>query len=734
MPDEPRATDDLDRAQERLARTLERARASEDRELAGRVRDEGSQLVHQLNGLLRMCRLHSLENKAFEKPLRDLARSLERLVELLGTLTLALVEDQVYLNEIRIRLDEQQGGATELGSELVRHGLGGLRFYLAPSEPELRRLVACFAGKPDPQAPRAALRVALQREGIEGIELLGRFRVRATTGEGIGSPDGGDARKRCAQAVTDAFDNLGRGRLFNPLPARRAVAELLASGREREGLAADPPGCPPHVAHALRVCRLALVLGRELGLAHGLLQDLGVAALLHDVGYAETDRPGGRRPGFERHPSAGARLLLRQRGFHISKVRRVRAVLGHHSPAGGRRRAPSLLSRVLRVVEDYDTLVRRRDLAPADALARMMGGAGTAYDAVPMQAFVNALGACPPGSRVTLTDGRSGVVDEPGRGEGGFARPVVVVDRNADGSTVAAPLRLDLAQSALGLRGLKESAAPAETPPLELPDLLLVEPSAQAPPVAPPPPPAALPVTAPPDATRSLEGELSQGVPIRLIHDAHLAGRSGRLTFESDAGCCALHFVDGDVVAVWSSRPEHGLAALLAGGGLLRAAPLEEAQKEAAVTGHPLGRTLVARGLLDAESLEQALAAQARMLVSNLVEWDGGRYHFVPDEGPQPEEDEGHSISTDGLIVGAVRALHDPDVVRFALGDLDRAPRPGGALGSAADIVGPAEQSLLERVDGSRSARVLLKEASQPREEAERALLILLSLGLVDLP
>jgi hypothetical protein len=98
-------------------------------------------------------------------------------------------------------------------------------------------------------------------------------------------------------------------------------------------------------------------------------------------------------------------------------------------------------------------------------------------------------------------------------------------------------------------------------------------------------------VTAPSDASRRLEGELSQGVPIRLIHDAHLAGRSGRLTFASDAERCALHFVDGEVVAVWSSRPEHGLAALLAGGGVLRATALEEAEKEAAVTGHPLGLT-----------------------------------------------------------------------------------------------------------------------------------------------
>ncbi len=708
-------SDELSRAQERLARTLERARASEDRELAGRVRDEGSQLVHQLNGLLRMCRLHSLENKAFEKPLRDLARTLGSLVELLGTLTLALVEDQVYLNEIRIRLDDAQGGTAELGAELLRHGLGGLRFYLPSSEQELRRFVACFAAKPDPQAPRAALRASLQLEGLEGIELLGRFRVRAATGNG-GPSDSGDALKRCAQAVVDSFDNLGRGRLFNPLPARRAVAELLASRREREGLTVDPPGCPPHVAHALRVCRLALLLGRELGLSHGQLQDLGVAALLHDVGYAEAERPGAPPPDFDRHPSAGARLLLRQRGFHLSKVRRVRAVLGHHRPATGQRHPPSLLSRLLRVGEDYDTLVRRAGLLPRDALARMTGAAGSAYDPLSLQAFVNALGACPPGTRVTLTDGRSGVVVAPGQGQRGFTHPVVAVDRRADGSGAARPERVDLALSDLDLHGVPDVPASSDPlPDLEFADeMTLVDP---VPPAAPAP---------------SLEGVLAQGVPIRLIHDAHLERRSGRLSFESDEERCTLHFVDGDVVAVSSSRPKRGLAALLAEGGLVPLPKLQEAERAAAQTGRPLGRTLVASGLLDAEFLEQVLASHARVIVANLVEWDGGRYRFVPDEGPQPEEDEGHSISTDGLIVGAVRALHDPDVVRFALGDLGRVPRRSETRRAPKGLLAPAERTLLERLDGVRTARVLLKESGLPREEAERALLTLLSLGLVE--
>ena len=119
--------------------------------------------------------------------------------------------------------------------------------------------------------------------------------------------------------------------------------------------------------------------------------------------------------------------------------------------------------------------------------------------------------------------------------------------------------------------------------------------------------------------------------------------------------------------------------------------------------------------------------------MATIVEWDDGCYRFVPDEGPQAEEDEGHSISTDGLIIGAVRSLHDPDVVRFALGDLDRvvcrSTDPARRL--AAELLGPSESRLLDGVDGARTARQVLGACDLPGMDARRALLTLLSLGVV---
>jgi len=80
------ATDDLERAQAELARALGRARIgrtvlSQPGARAGRAPRPPP------GGLLRMTRLHSPDNNAFNKPVEDLHHTLVQLHELLGSVT-----------------------------------------------------------------------------------------------------------------------------------------------------------------------------------------------------------------------------------------------------------------------------------------------------------------------------------------------------------------------------------------------------------------------------------------------------------------------------------------------------------------------------------------------------------------------------------------------------------------------------------------------------------------------
>jgi hypothetical protein len=174
-----------------------------------------------------------------------------------------------------------------------------------------------------------------------------------------------------------------------------------------------------------------------------VLQDLGTAALYHDCGYAAGGPGGsGAAVAFERHAAVGARLLLRQKGFHEAKTRRLLAILQHHRDANDPLGA-SLFGRVLRVAEDYDALSRRSgQLPPTMALAAMLKWARTRYDPVLLQLLVNELGAYPPGTLLQLPDGRVVRSALPALHPDRFAAPLARCLRLAGGAPAAPELPL----------------------------------------------------------------------------------------------------------------------------------------------------------------------------------------------------------------------------------------------------------------------------------------------------
>jgi hypothetical protein len=418
--------DELARAQSSLGRALGRARAGEDRELAQRVREGGEQLVQLLAGLLKLTRVHSPDNHAFDAPVAELVRLVASLNEALGTVSLVTVEDQVYLNDIRVRTDNRPG-ASGLGMELHRHNTGGLMFHSPMTGPQVRTLVAGLARSPAAQWPRATLSQWLLDQGLGAVELLGIYRFQtAGADQALPSRSPGEILQLMLNLTTESWDHLAAGRVLNPLPIRRAVVEALASGIEAPAFWLGFPDCPPHAAHAVEVAMVALLLGKAAGFPSGLLQDLGVAGLVHDVGYLAPS-VGEGPAALARHPLEGVRVLLRQRGYSEAKLRRLRGVLEHHrdhvDPAG----RPSAAGATLRLAEDYANVIRiyGAKVTRADALGAMLKAGGRLYHPALVQVLVNALGRHPPGTLVELGDGGLARVAAPARGPDLWDRPLV---------------------------------------------------------------------------------------------------------------------------------------------------------------------------------------------------------------------------------------------------------------------------------------------------------------------
>lgn len=438
----------IDTIQHRLGAALQLAGLADDQELATRIRDEGHRFVFLLNGLVRATRLYELDNQALDAPAAELAGVLSGLLDRLGAVHLVCVEDQVYVNDVRLRVrSSEQPVVDQLVADMGRHEAGGLSFHQGLDSDGWKRVAQALGSSPEGPQPARALLARLQ--DIADIEVSGRWRFRIGDDDRSGPQRYADVLGRAAVALREALGRLAAGRMPNPLPVRRAVIDLVESLESRPERAAAAPFAGPAdlggaERHLLSVCELSLMLGRSLGLSRAALSDLGVAAMFHDVGYL---RPETR----DSHALAGTRLLLRQRGFSEAKVLRLLAVLEHHADYLDMERdePPSLFARILRLAEDYDLLIAPRSgplgsLPPSKALATIWAGRAGRYDPILVALFAQALGMYPAGTLLELTDGCWAVAVGAGRDRARFAHPLVRRVREADGSLATASDPVDL--------------------------------------------------------------------------------------------------------------------------------------------------------------------------------------------------------------------------------------------------------------------------------------------------
>jgi hypothetical protein len=304
---------------------------------------------------------------------------------------------------------------------------------------------------PDRGSARKAYQFFLEASGVDFIDLAPLYKFRAfADGKAQHAQDFQKVYTRSVDLVAETWGNLANQRVPNPLPMRRLVTDLIDMSKETQDeqmlTVAGDEDAPEYVRHTLQVSSLSILIGAAVGLPDASLSDLGVAAMFHDVGYTM----GGvdSETAYTEHPKEAARVLLKQRGFHEAKIRRLLVALQHHQNYDLDPQ-PSLFARIVRIADDYDTLTRNRGdgpfMVPPDALSVMNGASGSFYDPALMQIFMNKLGRYPPGSLVEFNDGRWALSMSGVRSPEDFELPLCMVARNADGSFPNEDIEVDLA-------------------------------------------------------------------------------------------------------------------------------------------------------------------------------------------------------------------------------------------------------------------------------------------------
>ncbi len=182
------------------------------------------------------------------------------------------------------------------------------------------------------------------------------------------------------------------------------------------------------VLHAMNVAVLAMLLGRQFDFSQEQIKILGMAGLLHDIGEQllppdllkkrSMRMDSHERQMFQQHVELGLTILEQFPELPHTVAQVIRQhherIDGSGYPGGVRGDRLSLSSKIIMVVEEYESLINASDVrnnkSPAEALSHLYLNSKTIYPEEIVVALIQVLSVYPPGTVVELSDTSIGLV------------------------------------------------------------------------------------------------------------------------------------------------------------------------------------------------------------------------------------------------------------------------------------------------------------------------------------
>jgi len=442
----------------------------------------GMDLVRATQVALRTVRTHGWSNEASRNALEGFIGSVNRSAADRGEFGLHMAGDFVFLDDVRLKVDAAGHGAFEsLIRELTGRGVGSVFFS---GELTLKHAVGFLTAllnvseddaAGDPQKVVFELNAELERLDIP--LSVGPVRDQDAARLEEKETDRRErAKKAFFKAVTVARAVLTSAHLNKRLDlrhAKRVVQSMVDLIMEEEfsllGLTTLKDYDNYTFYHSVNVCIYSLALGKRVGLSRPQLSELGVAALLHDIGKTKVPIEILRKKGMlsreelevmKQHPELGVRELMRMRGLSSLAFKAMVAAFEHHLnydpklagyPSLRRPMKPHVIGRVVAIADCFDAMTTKRCYAPRavtreKALAFMLNQGGQKFDPILIKVFANLVGVFPVGTLVRLKSGRLAVVTAAAEDPKLCHRPRVRPITNTQGLEVEQP-EIDLAMA-----------------------------------------------------------------------------------------------------------------------------------------------------------------------------------------------------------------------------------------------------------------------------------------------
>jgi HD-GYP domain-containing protein (c-di-GMP phosphodiesterase class II) len=439
----------------------------------GALRQSGRALLISIHGAQRALKLYPIENVAVQRALDELHASAATLCAREGGIEIRLAGDFIFINQTRLRLGLDNFAAFSGFVSLMKScGVGLLRVEDGVTRREWQAFLSFLVTLPpnvDPEERLELLTQRMQQADIVRLAVGPASEGGATSGSDANTADEGLARAKRTYAhgvaaARDVVQGVRMGRMPSTRRVKRAIQVIVDQVMDNElsitGLTTLREYDEYTFTHSVNVCIFAVALGKRLGLDRLQLYDLGLAALLHDIGKARLDPAilnkstsldDNEWRTMQSHPWLGTLTLFKMREGDELPYRAILAAHEHHMkidlsgyPRPVRERRLGLFTRLVSVADGYDAATTRRVYQnvpwEADAvLKEMWFNPGRGYDPILVKALINLLGIYPVGTCVILDTFEVGIVAGASPDPEQLHRPLVRIAVDENGARIPPP-------------------------------------------------------------------------------------------------------------------------------------------------------------------------------------------------------------------------------------------------------------------------------------------------------
>jgi HD-GYP domain-containing protein (c-di-GMP phosphodiesterase class II) len=424
-------------------------------------------------GCARSISLYGRAHPVLQEMVQSTREALMQALASEPSVTLAVAD--TYLASESFPIEDRSGSLKPFVKALQDRGVGEIRFDAGITTDEIADFAEALSTDPGELSARGGMREVLRQHDVVNIYVRGN----ASPTETREGEDPADVYEEALVLIEEALDSV-RNRVKIPVDEIKTVVsdslENLTNSDDALLALASIRSYDRYLSeHSVNVCFLSMVFGRTLGIDARTAVDLGVAAMLHDVGKVFIPDDIVKKPGklseeeweqVRRHPIAGARALAGTAGLPplCSTIALEHHVYcdgtGYPSLAGNEK--PHFLSRLVSIADTYDALTSERPYrdrwSGVEAIAWMLYEETNRYDREMVARFAARAGLYPIGSFVRLENGALAIVTGGSRKHP--LRPTLRLVSEED--MTAQPEIIDLSQSTDPGLEIKDLAQPVE--------------------------------------------------------------------------------------------------------------------------------------------------------------------------------------------------------------------------------------------------------------------------------